>query len=106
MLTSVGDTFYGIFSASNADNGIDALFPDVSFQRDFIGAPGTASFQLTNLTGSPVNFSIDPFVFSVSLQSAVPEPATRELYDRLRLSPAGVLEKCDPAPYGCCQASR
>ena len=75
-LTSVGNTIYGIFSASNADNGIDALFPDVSFQRDFIGIPGTASFQLTDLTGSLVDFSIDPFVFSFGLAAAVPEPAT------------------------------
>ena len=37
---------------------------------------------------------------------AVPEPATRELYDRLRLSPAGVLDEGDPAPYGGCRASR
>jgi PEP-CTERM motif-containing protein len=74
-LTSVGDIFYGIFSASNADNGIDALFPDVSFQRDFIGAPGTAGFHLTSAIGAP-DFSIDPFVFSFSLAAVVPEPAT------------------------------
>jgi hypothetical protein len=70
-LTSIGDTFYGIFSASNADNGIDALFPDVTFQRDFIGAPGTAGFKLAN--GVP--FSIDPFFFAVT----IPEPGTLSL---------------------------
>ena len=32
-MTSVGDTFYGIFSASNADNGTDALFSTTSFQQ-------------------------------------------------------------------------
>jgi len=32
-LTSVGDTFDGIFSASNADNGILASDPDATFQR-------------------------------------------------------------------------
>jgi hypothetical protein len=74
-LTSVGNTFYGVFSASNADNGIDALFPDVSFQRDFIGIPGTDGFHLTSEIGAP-DFSIDPFVFSFSLAAVVPEPAT------------------------------
>jgi hypothetical protein len=51
----------------------------VSFQREFIGIPDTASFQLTDLTGSLVDFSIDPFVFSFSLAAAVPEPATLSL---------------------------
>jgi PEP-CTERM motif len=74
-LTSLDDTFYGIFSASNADNGTLASYPSVTFQRDFIGTPGNGSFQLTNLAGSPVNFSIDPFVFSLNL-AAIPEPAT------------------------------
>jgi hypothetical protein len=75
-LTSVGDTFFGIFSASNADNGTLASYPSVVFQRDFIGAPGTASFQLTNAAGAPVDFSIDPFVFSANLAAVVPEPGT------------------------------
>jgi len=52
-----------------------ASYPDATFQRDFIGAVDTASFQLTDLTGSAVGFSIDPFFFSV----AVPEPATLAL---------------------------
>jgi len=86
-MTSVGDTLYGIFSASNADNGIltagseGALYPDVSFQRDFIGTPGTASFALKNLSGGPVDFSIDPFVFSetISITPTIPEPATLSL---------------------------
>ena len=77
-LTSVDNTFFGIFSASNADNGTDALFPSVSFQRNFTGTPGTASFDLTNLAGASVPFSIDPFVFSLNLAS-VPEPATLTL---------------------------
>ena len=76
-LTSVADTLYGIFSASNADNGILASYPDATFQRDFTGIAGTASFQLTTLNGAPVPFSIDPFFFSVNL--AVPEPATLTL---------------------------
>jgi hypothetical protein len=75
-LTSVGDTFYGIFSASNADDGIDALFASATFQRDFIGTPGTPSFALRDFSGNPVNFSIDPFVFAFSV---VPEPATLTL---------------------------
>jgi hypothetical protein len=73
-LTSVGNTFFGIFSASNADDGTNALYPSVLFQRSFSGAPGTAGFTLTS-GGTPVDFSIDPFVFSVTLE-AVPEPAT------------------------------
>jgi hypothetical protein len=77
-LTSVGDTLYGIFSSSNADNGILASYPDATFQRDFTGTPGTGSFRLTDLTGAPVAFSIDPFFFSVDL-AAVPEPATLTL---------------------------
>ena len=77
-LTSVDDTFYGIFSASNADNGTNAFFADVSYQRDFVGTPGTASFQLRNAAGGPVGFSIDPYVFSVT-PVTVPEPATLAL---------------------------
>ena len=66
-MTSVGDTFYGIFSASNADNGTDALFSDISFQRNFTGTPGTASFHLTDANGSTVPSSIDPFLFSFQI---------------------------------------
>jgi hypothetical protein len=75
-LSSIGDTLYGIFSASNADNGTLASYPEATFQRDFTGIPDTASFQLTDLTGAPVAFSIDPFFFSFNL---VPEPATLSL---------------------------
>ena len=71
-LTSVGDTFYGTFSASNADNGTAACFADVIYQRAFVGTPCTASFALRDLSGNPVNFSIDPFFFSAT----VPEPAS------------------------------
>ena len=79
-LTSVDDTFFGTFSASNADNGTDALFPSATFQRNFIGTPGTAGFALSNLAGSPVSFSIDPYVFSFTLQvTPAPEPATLTL---------------------------
>jgi hypothetical protein len=77
-LTSVGDTLYGIFSSSNADNGTLASYPDATFQRDFTGIPGTGNFQLTDLTGAPAAFSIDPFFFSIDL-AAVPEPATLTL---------------------------
>jgi hypothetical protein len=72
-LTSVGNTLYGIFSASNADNGTLASFADATFQRDFIGTPGTAGFELTNGSGGVVPFSIDPYVFTESL-AAVPAP--------------------------------
>jgi hypothetical protein len=85
-MTSVDDTFYGIFSASNDDNGTDALFASVSFQRCFAGAPGTASFALEGITGGVCDPlihpdpSIDPFVFSLSLAVVTtPEPATLTL---------------------------
>lgn len=79
-LTSVDDTFFGVFSASNADDGTDALFASATFQRDFIGTPGTASFALRNLAGGPVDFSIDPFVFAFNLAvTPAPEPATLTL---------------------------
>ena len=83
-LTSVGDTFYGIFSASNDDNGnalTGAFYPDATFQRDFTGTQGTASFTLTDGAGGTVPFSIDPFFFSFSPSAPppVPEPATLSL---------------------------
>ncbi len=62
-LTCIGNTFYGTFCASNADNGTSALFGNVSFLRAFTGTPGTSSFKLT-ANGSPVAASIDPFFFS------------------------------------------
>jgi streptogramin lyase len=76
-MTSVGDTFYGIFSASNADNGTDALFSTISFQRNFTGTPGTASFHLTDANGSTVPFSIDPFLLSLQIlaPSALASPS-------------------------------
>ncbi len=64
-LTAVDDTFYGIFSASNGDNGTDASFPNITFQRDFTGTPGTASFQLIDSQGHAVAASIDPFFFAI-----------------------------------------
>jgi hypothetical protein len=83
-MTSVGDTFYGIFSASNDDNGnalTGAVYPDATFQRDFSGTQGTASFTLTDGAGGTVPFSIDPFFFSFSPSAPppVPEPATLSL---------------------------
>ena len=66
-LTSLRNTFYGVFSASNADNGTDALITNVSFQRNFTGTPGTSSFHLTNANGNTVAASIDPFFFTDSI---------------------------------------
>jgi hypothetical protein len=88
-LTSVGDTLYGIFSASNTDNGTLATYPDAIFQRDFVGIPDAASFQLTDLTGAPVAFSIDPFFFSLNL-AAIPETATLSLLGVSLLGLAGL----------------
>jgi len=85
-LTSIGNELFGIFSASNADNGTSAFFPDVSFQRDFMGMPGTASFDLVNGAGATVPFSIDPFVFSIS----VPEPNSLVLFGAALLSLFGL----------------
>jgi PEP-CTERM motif-containing protein len=78
-LTSVGNVLYGIFSASNDDNGTLANYPDAIFQRLFAGTPGTASFQLKDASGNNVTLSIDPFVFSIDLAPPVPEPATLTL---------------------------
>ena len=66
-LTSVGNNFYGTFSASNLDDGTNATINDPSnnpFLRKFSGTPGTANFQLTDTTGMPIAGSIDPYVFS------------------------------------------
>src|SRR5262249_55752341 len=72
-LTGIGNTFYGIFSASNADDGTNASFTNVSFNRRFTGTPGTSGFQLTDADGNAVAPSIDPFFFSyVVLNPAAP----------------------------------
>lgn len=66
-LTGVGSTFYGVFSASNKDNGTNAVFTgNVTFQRDFTGIPGTSNFQLTDGSGGNVDASIDPYFFTAS----------------------------------------
>jgi hypothetical protein len=83
-LTSIGDIFYGIFSASNADNGTLAsyLLNASLFQRCFTGTPGTASFKLEGITGGVCDptatiplFSIDPIFFSGTSVNA-PEPGS------------------------------
>ena len=66
-LQAVDNTFFGVFSASNAANGTLAFFPDgVAFARNFIGSPNQASFQLQDLAAGAVSFSIDPFFFRIS----------------------------------------
>src|SRR5262245_15559757 len=76
-LTSRGNTFYGIFSASNADDGTNAQLQNVTFNRHFTGTPGTSSFRLTDATGTAIPFSIDPFFFSypVLISPAFASPA-------------------------------
>jgi len=74
-LTGIGNTFYGVFSASNADNGTNASLTDVNFNRRFTGTPGTSSFQLTDANGNPVDPSIDPFFFSYSILNPAAPPA-------------------------------
>jgi PEP-CTERM motif len=82
-LTSVGNNFYGVFSASNADNGTLASYlntnPDL-FQRLFSGTVGTGTFQLVDSTGAIVPFSIDPIFFSGTSSSVTtPEPGSLAL---------------------------
>jgi len=69
-LTSVDNTFYGTFSAWNVDDGTQAYFPTISYQRSYTGTPGTADFAL------PVSGSVDPFFFSDTVTTAVPELST------------------------------
>ena len=72
-LTSVGNTFYGIFSASNLDNGNSntgvqfSAGESVTFGRNFTGNSGTSSFRLTDLNGNQVASSIDPYFFTYQL---------------------------------------
>jgi hypothetical protein len=75
-LTGIGNTFYGIFSASNADNGTNAKFTNLTFNRHFTGTPGTSSFQLTDANGNAVASSIDPFFFSDSILNPASPPGT------------------------------
>jgi hypothetical protein len=70
-LSAIGNTFYGIFSASNADDGTNAQFSNVSFLRNFSGTPGTSGFHLTDSMGNTIASSIDPFFFSYSLLTTV-----------------------------------
>ena len=81
-LTSIGDTFYGIFSASNADNGTLASYLFNSpplFQRCFTGTPGTGTFALCDNLGGTPGFSIDPIFFSGTSFASVPEPGSLAL---------------------------
>jgi hypothetical protein len=74
-LISIGNTFYGTFSASNADNGnsaTGALFPNLTLQRAYTGTPGTSSFQLTNGGTTTIPFSIDPFFFTATVVPPTP----------------------------------
>jgi hypothetical protein len=94
-LISIGNTFYGTFSASNADNGKDALFPTLTLQRKFTGTPGKSSFQLTDDSGNSVAPSIDPFFFSATVVPPVPTgpnappPANTTAYMILNNASAG-----------------
>ena len=66
-LQAVGNTFYGIFSASNADNGTDAQFSNLVMGRNFSGNLGTSSFHLLDASGNPLAASIDPYFFTYQL---------------------------------------
>jgi hypothetical protein len=71
-LTGIGNTFYGIFSASNADDGKNASFTNVTFNRLFTGTPGESDFELTDANKDEVDTSIDPFFFSYSILNPNP----------------------------------
>src|SRR6516225_7550108 len=73
-LTGIGNTFYGIFSALNEDDGTNASFTNVTFNRLFTGTPGTSNFQLTDANGNAVTSSIDPFFFAYSILNPSPSP--------------------------------
>ena len=73
-LGGLGNTFYGIFSASNADDGTNAQFTNTTFDRRFVGTPGTSSFRLTDASGNAVPFSIDPFFFAFSVLNPAAPP--------------------------------
>ena len=94
-LTSVGDTFYGTFSASNADDGTDALIRNANFGRDFTGAAGTGSFQLVDRNGNIVGASIDPFVFSYTLQPAPVDFSADGMSEVLWRKPGAELDLWD-----------
>jgi hypothetical protein len=67
-LTSIGNTFYGTFCASNQDDGTHAILnPATTFLRNHDGTPGTPDFQLLDAGGNFVATSIDPYVFSCQL---------------------------------------
>jgi len=78
-LISLGDTFYGVFSASNADDGNLANFllqtPQL-YQRCTMGTPGQPGFHLCDAA-----FSIDPYFFSGTSfnQVITPWPGTLAL---------------------------
>jgi hypothetical protein len=92
-LTSIGNTLYGIFSASNADDGILGSFlAGTEFQRNFVGTPGAASFALRDLSNNPVAFSVDPFFFTEGL-TAIPEPSTLFLIGTSLLGLAALLRR-------------
>jgi hypothetical protein len=65
-INAVGNKFYGTFCATN-DLTTAVLPVGINLQRNFVGTPGTASFDLRDTTGlNPVAFSIDPYFFSAT----------------------------------------
>jgi hypothetical protein len=64
-LTGIGNTFYGVFSASNADDGTHASFKTVNFNRLFTGTPGTA------VSNSPTQTEIQSTLRSTRSFSAI-----------------------------------
>jgi hypothetical protein len=66
-VVAVGNTFYGVFSASNNLNTASAPLGGLDpLQRNFdFNGPGGA-FRILDINGNPVGFSIDPYVFIVS----------------------------------------
>jgi hypothetical protein len=68
-LQAVDETFFGTFTASNDLN--TAYSPvDVVMQRETYTDPDTGVFQLNDLNGHPVAFSLDPYFFTSPAESS------------------------------------
>jgi hypothetical protein len=62
-IRTVGETFYGTFTASNNFNTAYSPYP-VVLQREYYIDPDTGEFFLRNLSGGNVAFSLDPYFFA------------------------------------------
>src|SRR5262249_8652458 len=63
-IRSVGETFYGTFTASNNFNTAYSPY-DVTVFRETYTDPDTGEFFLKDLAGNNVSFSLDPYYFAL-----------------------------------------